>query len=85
MDIKALIPKRDWASGSLFGVLLIVLILVPIVFPDFWVVRLSTVLMFAILAVSWVMFSGPTGYLSLATASFFGTVPFSSAPMKVEN
>ena len=73
MDIKALIPKRDWASGSIFGVLLIVLVLVPIIFPEFWVVRLSTVLMFTILAVGWTMFSGPTGYMSLATAAFFGT------------
>jgi branched-chain amino acid transport system permease protein len=34
---------------------------------------LTTMLMYAILAVSWTMFSGTTGYMSLAPAAFFGT------------
>ncbi|HXZ30009.1 MAG TPA: branched-chain amino acid ABC transporter permease [Dehalococcoidia bacterium] len=34
---------------------------------------LTTMFMYAILAVSWAMFSGTTGYMSLAPAAFFGT------------
>jgi branched-chain amino acid transport system permease protein len=34
---------------------------------------LTTMLVYAILAVSWTMFSGATGYMSLAPAAFFGT------------
>jgi branched-chain amino acid transport system permease protein len=34
---------------------------------------LTTMLAYAILAVSWTMFSGATGYMSLAPAAFFGT------------
>jgi branched-chain amino acid transport system permease protein len=33
---------------------------------------LATILMYAVLAMSWAMFSGTTGYMSLATAAFFG-------------
>ena len=38
-----------------------------------------TCLMFIGLAVSWSMFSGPTGYLSLATAAFFGLGAYCTA------
>jgi len=38
-----------------------------------------TCLMFAGLAVSWSMFSGPTGYLSLATSAFFGLGAYCTA------
>jgi len=33
---------------------------------------LTTILMYVVLAVSWAMFSGSTGYMSLAPAAFFG-------------
>jgi len=35
--------------------------------------------MFVILAVSWTMFSGPTGYMSLASAAFFGVGIYTAA------
>jgi len=35
--------------------------------------------MYIILTVSWVLFSGPTGYMSLATAAFFGVGIYASA------
>ncbi len=79
MDITALISKRSLVLGSIILILLILLALVPPLAPDFWVVRLSTILMFVILAVSWTMFSGPSGYMSLATAAFFGVGIYTSA------
>jgi branched-chain amino acid transport system permease protein len=35
--------------------------------------------MYIIITVSWTMFSGPTGYISLATAAFFGVGVYTSA------
>jgi len=40
---------------------------------------LTTMLMYTVLAVSWVMFSGTTGYMSLAPAAFFGIGIYSTA------
>jgi len=40
---------------------------------------LTTMLMYTVLAVSWTMFSGATGYMSLAPAAFFGTGIYSTA------
>ena len=44
----------------------------PWVLSDFLLSLTISCLMYAGLAVSWAMFSGPTHYLSLATAAFFG-------------
>ncbi len=44
----------------------------PWVLSDFQLALLLSCLMYAGLAVSWAMFCGPTHYLSLATAAFFG-------------
>ncbi len=35
-------------------------------------ILMTSLIMFVILSVSWTLFSGPTGYMSLATAAFFG-------------
>jgi len=59
----------------LVGVL-ILLIAFVLTFPLYGGARtrvLITMLVYAILAVSWAMFSGTTGYMSLAPAAFFGT------------
>lgn len=49
-----------------------VLAAMPWVLSDFLLSLTISCLMYAGLAVSWAMFSGPTHYLSLATAAFFG-------------
>jgi branched-chain amino acid transport system permease protein len=38
----------------------------------YWLTLLTDILKFVVLTVGWVLFSGPTGYISLATAAFFG-------------
>jgi branched-chain amino acid transport system permease protein len=43
------------------------------------VVLLITILMYIIITMSWTIFSGPTGYISLAPAAFFGMGVYSSA------
>jgi branched-chain amino acid transport system permease protein len=43
------------------------------------VILLSSVMMYIILSMSWTMFSAPTGYVSLATAAFFGAGIYTTA------
>lgn len=43
------------------------------------VVLATSILMYVILTQSWVLFSGPTGYFSLATAAFFGVGIYTAA------
>lgn len=43
------------------------------------VVFTTSVLMYIVITVSWVLFSGPTGYISLAPAAFFGVGIYTSA------
>jgi branched-chain amino acid transport system permease protein len=40
---------------------------------------MSTILMYIVMSVSWNIFCGPTGYVSLASAAFFGVGIYSSA------
>jgi branched-chain amino acid transport system permease protein len=51
----------------------------PWLLSDFGLSLTLTCLMYAGLAVSWAMFCGPTNYLSLATAAFFGSGAYVTA------
>jgi branched-chain amino acid transport system permease protein len=45
------------------------------------VIMITNILLYVILTVSWVLFSAPTGYISLATAAFFGVGIYTSATL----
>lgn len=60
-------------------VLLILLALVPNLLQPFIAILLISVFMYIILGVSWTSFCGPTDYISLATAAFFGVGVYTSA------
>ncbi|NLM45239.1 MAG: branched-chain amino acid ABC transporter permease [Firmicutes bacterium] len=61
-------------------VLVVVLMAAVPSFTDpYKVVLLRTILMFAILTLSWSLFSGTTGYTSLATAAFYGAGLYTTA------
>ena len=79
MDITTFTSKRFLISGSIILVILILLAFVPLYAPGYTPVLLSSILMYIILAVSWLVFSGPTGYMSLASAAFFGVGIYASA------
>jgi len=79
MDITELTSKRSLVSGSIILIILILLATVSLYSPGYTVVLLSAILMYIILTVSWVIFSGPTGYISLAPAAFFGVGIYTSA------
>ena len=68
----AILAGNTPASLALVLVLFVVVGLVPTMTDGYAVTLLSYVLRYIILAVAWVIFSGPTGYMSLATAAFYG-------------
>ncbi|MCL7454015.1 MAG: branched-chain amino acid ABC transporter permease [Anaerolineae bacterium] len=43
------------------------------------VILVTSILMYVVLTVSWSIFSGPTGYISLASAAFFGVGIYTAA------
>ena len=80
MNMLSLIAKRPYATGSLL-VFLVLLATMPLYSPVYTIVLMTRILMYIILAVSWTMFSGPTGKISLATAAFFGVGVYTSATL----
>jgi branched-chain amino acid transport system permease protein len=79
MNRSALTSRKFVVSGILILILFILLGTIPSLFPGYTVVLFSTIYMYVILTLSWVMFSGSTGYISLATAAFFGIGVYTSA------
>jgi branched-chain amino acid transport system permease protein len=75
--------KQDRGKKLLMpGIFILALILVatlPQYGPKYSVIMLTSIIMYIVLAVSWTMFSGPTGYASLAPAAFFGVGMYTSA------
>jgi branched-chain amino acid transport system permease protein len=72
MNIKQLTPAK-WASIGILLAAFVVLSLLPTMAGDKYIVTLMTdILRYAILTVAWMIFSGPTNYMSLATAAFYG-------------
>jgi branched-chain amino acid transport system permease protein len=60
-------------SLGILVVVFILLALLPMLMPtSYWLTRISEYMRYGILAVGWMLFSGPTGYMSLATAAFYG-------------
>jgi branched-chain amino acid transport system permease protein len=73
MDIARLFTRRKLLAPGLLLLFLIFLATFPFYgLPSYYTVLVMTFFMFSILAVSWTMFSGATGYMSLAPAAFFG-------------
>ena len=74
----------DLTSHKLFtpaitGIVLLVLATLPAYAAGYTPILFTTFFMYIILAVSWSLFSGPTGYMSLATAAFFGVGIYTAA------
>ncbi|MBA7619847.1 hypothetical protein ES703_27188 [subsurface metagenome] len=76
MDITALTSRRFLVPGL---ITLTVLATLPLYGSLYTVILITTILMYIIITVSWVIFSGPTGYMSLASAAFFGVGIYTAA------
>jgi branched-chain amino acid transport system permease protein len=66
-------------SYSMVCLMFLVLATIPLYVNPYLVILLTTVLMYIALTLSWAIFSGPTRYISLASAAFFGVGAYSSA------
>lgn len=62
----------DIRTLILAGLALAACACLPLFDQGYWLGLGVTVAMFTVLATSWALFSGPTHYISLATAAFFG-------------
>ena len=59
-------------SLAISAILLVIAFCLPYYGSDYLLSLGITIAMFTVLATSWALFSGPTHYISLATAAFFG-------------
>jgi len=78
MDRFGVISKKPFMLG-LLGLILVALAILPLYGSLYNVILITSILMYIILTVSWVIFSGLTGYMSLATAAFFGVGIYTAA------
>jgi len=72
MDITRGVFKMSRLWWLISVILLALLAAFPLYGSAYNVILITAIIMFIVLTVSWAIFSGPTGYVSLATAAFFG-------------
>jgi branched-chain amino acid transport system permease protein len=72
-------PRKKAGSTIALIVLLALLAAVPGYMSSYLVILITNILMYVVLTLSWAIFSGPTCYISLASAAFFGTGVYASA------
>ncbi len=76
------IPKinaQSWIFPVIFLLVLAGLAVLPTFGSVYLVILMITILTYVILTVAWVLFSAPTGYVSLAPAAFFGIGMYTAA------
>jgi branched-chain amino acid transport system permease protein len=83
MEKTSLISRKNLGLAVL-AVIFVVLAILPLLTEAYIVVLLSDILKFITLTVAWVMFAGPTGYISLASAAFYGVGLYTAAILNGE-
>lgn len=78
MNMTRVDLNKVWAPGLLL-IILVLLATLSLYASTYTVILLTSILMYIVLTVSWVIFSAPTGYISLAPAAFFGVGIYTSA------
>jgi branched-chain amino acid transport system permease protein len=78
---KATILSKKSLSWGLISLLFILFAFFPLYGSVYSVILVTAIFMYVVLTMSWVLFSGPTGYISLATAAFFGIGIYTSATL----
>jgi len=78
VDLRTLFHRQSfllWLAAPLF----IVLAFAPAWLSHYTIISLNNIFLYVVLTVNWSLFSGPTGYISLASAAFFGTGIYTAA------
>ncbi|MCR4420086.1 MAG: branched-chain amino acid ABC transporter permease [Clostridia bacterium] len=73
------LPARKWLPWTLLVAAAVILTVVPLFGGKYVSVFLSNTYMYVVLTVSWIVFSGATRYVSLASAAFFGIGVYTAA------
>jgi branched-chain amino acid transport system permease protein len=76
---KSFFRSRRFLIAGISLLILVALGTLPLYGSLYTTILFTAILMYIILTVSWVIFSGPSGYLSLASAAFFGIGIYTSA------
>jgi branched-chain amino acid transport system permease protein len=71
--------QRKGVTFLVLIALFALLIWLPGAISSYMVVLITNILMYVVLTLGWAIFSGPTGYISLAPAAFFGAGVYASA------
>jgi branched-chain amino acid transport system permease protein len=79
MDLSQFKSRRLLIPELIILILLVLLATLPFYGSDYIVILLTAILMYVIITVSWTIFSGPTRYISLASAAFFGVGVYTMA------
>ncbi len=66
------IKYNRYLYPALYILIIVLFIAIPYITAPYTIILLSSIFMYISLTLSWTLFSGPTGYTSLATAAFFG-------------
>jgi branched-chain amino acid transport system permease protein len=77
---------KKYISAAVLAALLILLAGLPSYVSDssYAIILITNVLMYVVMTLSWAIFSGPTGYISLAPAAFFGAGVYASALLSAD-
>lgn len=75
---------RDWQNIIVSALLLAIAACLPLTGDAYLLTLGVNIAMYGVLATSWALFSGPTHYISLATAAFFGLGAYTTA-LGIEN
>ena len=74
-----MISSGEIRNFLIYGVLLALVATLPFWGQDYWLTIGVTIASFAAMVTSWSIFSGPTHYISLSTAAFFGVGTYTTA------
>jgi branched-chain amino acid transport system permease protein len=73
------ISAREWQVAVLGAVVLVALAFLPSLDEGYYLSLTLNIVMYVALCTAWTLFSGPTHYISLATAAFFGVGTYTVA------
>ena len=79
MDSIATTYRKPLTTGLLLFIALLLFAFAPLYVQPYLVILLSSVFLNIVLTLSWTIFSGPTRYISLGSAAFFGIGVYVSA------
>lgn len=73
------LSAKEMQIGAGGAVVLALLALLPLVDQGYYLSLALNIVMYVVLCTAWTLFSGPTHYISLATAAFFGVGTYAVA------